>query len=129
MFRFIKKCFIYNNGFFSFNVLNVNSLECVSMNNQKCKIRSEIINVNTNEPMLYPNSITINKCKGICNTVNGPYVKLYVPGTIKNINVKVFNIMSRINETRHIEWHKTCKCKCRLYALNNKQRWNEDKCR
>ena len=39
--------------------------------------------------------------------------------------------MSRTNETRHIEWHKTCKCKCRLDArvCNNKQRWNEDKCR
>ena len=39
--------------------------------------------------------------------------------------------MSRTNETRHIEWHKTCKYKCRLDASvwNNKQRWNEDKCR
>ena len=43
--------------FFSCNVLNVNSLECVSMKNQECKIRSEIINVNTNEPMFYPYSI------------------------------------------------------------------------
>ena len=53
-----------------------------------------------------------------------------VPDTIKNINVKVFNLMSRTNETRRIEWHKTCKCKCRLHAsaCNNKQRWNEDKC-
>ena len=40
--------------FFSYNILNVNYLKCVSMNNQKCKIRSEIINVNTNEPMFYP---------------------------------------------------------------------------
>ena len=103
------------------------------MNNQKCKIRSEIINVNTNEPIFYPYSITINKCKGSCNTINDPCAKLCVPGTIKNINVKVFNLMSRTNETRHIEWHKTCKCKCicRLDAsvCNNKQRWNEDKCR
>ena len=39
--------------------------------------------------------------------------------------------MSRTNETRHIEWHETCKCKCRLdgSVCNNKQRWNEDKCR
>ena len=39
--------------------------------------------------------------------------------------------MSRTSETRHIEWHKTCKCKCRLdeSICNNKQRWNEDKCR
>ena len=56
--------------FFSCNVLNVNSLECVSMNNQECKTRSEIININTNEPMFYPYSITINECKGSCNTVN-----------------------------------------------------------
>ena len=39
--------------------------------------------------------------------------------------------MSRTNETRHIEWHETCKCKCRFDAsvCNNKHRWNEDKCR
>ena len=48
----------------------------------------------------------------------------------KNLNVKVFNLMSRTNETRRIRWHETCKCKCRLDAslCNNKQRWNGDKC-
>ena len=51
----------------------------------------------------YPYSIKINKCKGSCNTINDPYSKLCVPDTIKHINVKVFNLMSRINETRHIE--------------------------
>ena len=86
---------------FSFSVLNVNSLECVSVNNQECKTRSETINVNINEPMFYPCSIKINKCKGSCNTINDPYAKLCVPDTIKNINVKVFNLMSRTNETRH----------------------------
>ena len=74
--------------FFSYNVLNVNSLECVSMNDQNCKIRSEIINVNTNESVFYPYSITINKCKGSCNTINDPYATLCVPDIIKNINVK-----------------------------------------
>ena len=39
--------------------------------------------------------------------------------------------MSRTNETRHIKWHETCRCICRLDAIvcNNKQRWNKDKCR
>ena len=99
------------------------------MNNQEYKIRSEIINVTTNEPMFYPYSITINKCKSSCNTINDPYAKIL--DTFKNINVKVFNLMSRTNETRHIKWHKTCKSKCRLDAsvCNNNQRWNEDKCR
>ena len=101
------------------------------MKNQECKIRSEIINVNTNKPMFYSHSITINKCKGSCNTINEPYAKICIPDTIKNINVKVFNLMSRTNETKHIKWHKTCKCKCRLDAsvCNNKQGWNEDKCK
>ena len=57
------------------------------MNNQECKIRSEIINVNTNEPMFYPDSITINKCKGGCNSINDPYAKSCVVDTFKNVNV------------------------------------------
>ena len=53
-----------------------------------------------------------------------------VPDVVKNLNVKVFNLMSITNETRHIKWHETCKCKSRLDAsvCNNKQRWNDDKC-
>ena len=41
MFGFIEKCFFTAINFFIYNTLNVNSLECVSMNNQECKIRSE----------------------------------------------------------------------------------------
>ena len=130
MLKFIY-CFFTAMALCNFNPLNLNPLECVSMNNQKCKIRSEIISVNTDELVFYPYSITINKCKGSCNTINDPYAKLCVPDVIKNVNVKVFNLISRINETRHIEWHKTCKCKSILDANvgNHKQRWNEEKYR
>ena len=123
MLGFIKKCFLTTIIFFHSNVLNVNSLKCVSLSNQECKIRTEIININTNKPMFYHYSIKINKYKGGCDTINDPYAKICVPDTIKNINVKVFNIMSKANETRNIEHHKTCKCKCRLDAsvCNNKQ--------
>ena len=48
MFGLIKKAFISSIIFLNFNLSNVNSLECVLMNNQKCKIRSEIFNVNNN---------------------------------------------------------------------------------
>ena len=126
MFGFIKKCFFTSITFF--NLSNVNSLECVSMNNQGCKIRTERINLSTNEPMFYPYSIKMNRCKGSCNTINNPYAKICVSDQMKNINVKVFNLLSRTNETRYIKWHKTCKCKCTLDAsiCNNKQRWNDD---
>ena len=66
--------------------------------------------------MFYPFSIKVNKCRGNCNNINDPYVKLCVPDIIKNVNVKVFNLMSWSNQTRHIGWHESCKCKCRLDA-------------
>ena len=79
-----------------FNLSNVNSLECVSVNNQECKIRTETINLNTNEPMFYLYSIKINRRKNSCNIINNPYAKICVPDQIKNTNVKVFNLLSRI---------------------------------
>ena len=47
------------------------------------------------------------------------------------MNIKVFSPMSRTNETRHISWHESCTCRCRLHAsiYDNKQCWNNDKCR
>ena len=98
------------------------------LNNQECKTGTKIKNINNNN---YPFSIKINKCSGNCNTINDPYAKICVLDSFKSMNVNVFNLMSITNETRHIEWHKTCKCKCRLDASvsNNKQRWSEDKCR
>ena len=100
------------------------------MNNQECKVRPEIINVNSDETLFYLFSVKTSKCSGSCNNINDPYAKMYVLGVIKNLNVKVFHLMSRTNETRHIKWYETCKCKCRLDAsvCNNKQRWNDDKC-
>ena len=63
MLRYIKEFFFTAIIFFSFNVLNENSIECVSMNNQECRIRTEITNLNTNESLFYPYSFKINRCK------------------------------------------------------------------
>ena len=81
--------------------------------------------------MFYPFSIKVNKCSGSCNNINNPYAKLCVSDVVKNISVKVLNLMSWGNQTKRIEWHETCKCKCRVVSsvCNNRQRWNEDKCR
>ena len=130
MFEFIKKCtFFIAMMLFGRNVLHVNSLKCVSMNNQECKVRPEIININSNELLFYAYSVC--NCSRSSNNINDPYAKLFVPDVAKNINVKLFNLMSRTNAATHINWHETCKCKCRLDAnvSNNKQRWNKDKCR
>ena len=114
MFGFIKKVFFTAMAFFSFSPSNVDSLECVSMSDQECKARPKIIDVNNNEPVFYPYSIKVNKFSGSCNNINDLYARLCVPDIIKNINVKVFNLMQRLNETRRIIWHETCKCVCKL---------------
>ena len=47
------------------------------------------------------------------------------------MNIKVFNMLARINETRKIIWHETCKCICRFTkaVCNDKQEWDENKCK
>ena len=130
MFRFIKQIFISAMMIFG-NLSNVNSLNRVSMKKQECKARPKIVDINSNNPIFYHFSIKVNKCSGNCNNINNPYARLRVPGTVKNLNVKVFNLMSVTNETRHIKWHETCKCICRLDRIisDSKQRWNKDKYR
>ena len=78
--------------------------------------------------LFFPFSIKTSKCSVSCNNINHPYAKICVLDAVKNLNVKVFNLMSRTNETRHIEWHKTCKCECKFGAniCNNKHHWNKD---
>ena len=90
---FVKEAFALITTFF--NPLYVNSLECISMNNQKCKARPKIIDLNNNEPIFYPYSIKVNKCSGSCSNINDPYAKLCVPDIIKNINVIQFNVKNQ----------------------------------
>ena len=134
IFRFVQKVFFIGltilSDFTNANsLLNAIPLSCISMKNQECITRPQFVNVNSNNPIFYPFSIKISKCSGNYNNINNPYANICVPNIIKNLNVKVFNLMSRTNETRFIEWHEKCKCKCRLDAIvcNNKQRLNKDK--
>ena len=102
IFGFVKKVFFIGLTLLS-DFTNVNSLRCIQMNNQPCKARPQIIYVNSNEPIFYPFSIKTNKCSDNCNNINDPYAKICVPDVVKDLNVKVFNLMSRTNETRDIK--------------------------
>ena len=123
MFKFIKQIFISSLMFFG-SLSSVNPLECISMKNQECKVRPEIVNINSNNLIFYPFSIKTNKCSGNCNNINDAYAKICIPDIVKSLNVKVFNLLSRTSKTRNIKWHKTCKCICRLDGIicNSKQR-------
>ena len=83
MFVFIKKMFCIEPLFLS-SLVSTTPLRCILIKNQECKA-----------------SIKINKFSGNCNNINNPYAKICVPDVIKDLNVRVFNLMSRTNETRH----------------------------
>ena len=82
------------------NLSSVNSLEYISMKNQECKSRTEIVNINSNDPIFYPFRVKVNKCNGNCDNINDPYARICVPDDVKNLNVKVFNLMILTNETQ-----------------------------
>ena len=117
-----KASIYFSNDVFSCNLSNVNPLKYVSMSKEECKLRPEIVSIDSDEPTFYLYSLQKNKCSGSCNDINGPYAKICIPNAGTNINLKIFHLISRKNETRYIELHETCKCKGRLDAsvCNNK---------
>ena len=73
MFRFIKRVFVAATSFFSCNVL-----ECVSMSDQKRKLRPEIINIKSNESSFYPYSVKKKVNIKVVVTISMIYMQNYV---------------------------------------------------
>ena len=82
-----------------FSTLKVGALECVSVVNQKCMPRPKILNVNEGigEALFYSCNVLVNKCSGSCDTLDNPMSKICVPKNIKNVNMKVYNFLMRLN--------------------------------
>ena len=95
--------------------------------------RTKVLDVNegVGEALFYPYNVLVNECSGSCDTINNPMAELCVPGIIKRVNMKVYNFLRMLNETRSLLWHESCKCVCKLNSsvCNNKQIWNRDTCK
>ena len=81
--------------------------------------------------MTFPNKIKLDKCVASCNDRDNPYFKVCLPDIVKNISVKVFDLVSQKNVLTNIKFHKSCKCGCLLdeKVFNKKRKWNKNKCR
>ena len=101
---------------------------CLLLKNQDCAVRKVIVD---NEYMTFPYKIKVDKCIGSCNDIENPYFKVSLPDVVKNISVKSFDLISQKNVLKNISFHESCKCDCLLdeKVCNNKQKWNEEKCR
>ena len=79
----MKGVFVSAMMFFGCNLSSVNLLKCITINNQECKVRTEIVNVNSDETVFFPFGIKTSKCSGSCNNINDSYGKLCVPDVAK----------------------------------------------
>ena len=106
------------------------TIKCLILNNRPCQTSPTLVNINFNENPFHPFSVNVNKCGRSCNTSNDSYARVCVPNKVKNMNVKVFNLMLVVNETRFLVQNKLCECKCGLNesVCNSKQKWNHNEC-
>ena len=129
MFGFIKKVVILvlmstTNLF----VLTNTPTKCISLKNQECKIKKVIVD---NKYMAYPYKIEVNKCVGSCNNISNPHAKVFIPDIVKNVTVKMFDLINLENTAKQVEFHESCKC---VFKINNsvcgeKQKFSKNKCR
>ena len=69
------------------------SIKCISLNNNPCKARTSLVNLNSNEIIFYPFIVSINKCSGYCNITNDSYARVCEPDNAKNIIVERRNLI------------------------------------
>ena len=87
-----------------FSIIKTRALECVSVIDRKFMPRPKILDVNegVGEALFYPYNVLVNKCSGSCDTLDDPMAKLCVPNIIKRVDMKVYNFLMRLNETRNV---------------------------
>ena len=106
-------------------------IKCVSLSNQLCQDRPTPVDINSNKILFHLFIVSVNKCDGSCSTIDDWFGRVCVPNKAKNMNIRVLNLMSGVNERRFLVHHESCKCKCRLNksSCNSKQKSNYNECR
>ena len=77
---------------------------CLLLKNQECEVRKVIVN---SDYMTFPYKTKVDRCIGSC-------IKVCIRDIVKNISVKVLDLISQKNVLRNVSFHKSCKCSCLL---------------
>ena len=118
MFEIIKTMFIV----LLFNIVNAsNHTKSVSLSNQKCKTQSTLINLFPNEYSqefhFYQFSFKLDRCVGSCDTLNDLSNKICIPNKSEDLNLSVFNMITRINESKTLTKNISREYKCRFNGI------------
>ena len=87
------------------------NLKFLSLKNQSKKTNPTIIDINSNENLFHPFTVSVIKCGGSCNTVDDPYAQVFVVNKVEIMNLKVFSLVLHVNETGIMVQQEPCKCK------------------
>ena len=74
--------------------------------------------------------VKLDRCVGSCHTLNDFSNKVCVPNKTEDLGLRVFNMITRINESKILTKDVLCKCKYKFDGRKCKsiQKWNNDKC-
>ena len=112
LFQLIKKMLI---GLLAGLVNGSNYVKCISLSNQKCMTQPTYTSLHPNEYSqefhYYPFVVKLGRYVGSCNTLNGLSNKEYVKIKTVDLNLSVFNMISRINQSKTLINHISCECK------------------
>ena len=75
-------------------------IKYVSLNNQKCKARPPLVNINYDETIFYPFTASVNNCGGNCNTIDDSFSPVCISNKVKNMSLTVFNLISGLYRAR-----------------------------
>ena len=83
-------------------------------------IRANHVDFDPNEynQGLFYYTFTVNgdRCNGSWNAVDDPYCRICVLTKIKDVNLSVFNVLTRINELKALTRRISYICKCKFYG-------------
>ena len=92
-----------------------NHAKCGSLNDQQCMTQLTLINLHPNEHsqglQYYLVAFNLDRCVGSFNTLNGLSDKVRVPNKTEDLNLSVFNMIMRMNQSKTLTKHISCKCK------------------
>ena len=106
------------------------AIKSISRNNQSFLVKPTLIDLNLGEIHSYPFLISMDRCDGSCNTVKNPFGRICVPNKMEGVNLKVFNTIKGINESRTLAKRISCEFRCQFDSrkCNSRQKWNNDNC-
>ena len=105
----------------------------MSINNQQCVVRSTSIDLNTDDIHYYSFTLNVDRCDGSYDTVEDLFLeyccRICIPNLTEDVDLKVFNMMKGISESKTLIKNISCEYKCEFDGTkyNSKQSWNNDK--